>query len=114
MLVTVGEMVFRMFGKPMAGTVETIGWLAAVTTATSPAGAGGIEAANGRLIGLLAGGLCVLAGWVLLRILRPEKLFLRRVPARRNHVNLLHVLGLMTRPGRGSLMLSSPNIDQNH
>ena len=33
MLVTVGEMVFRMFGKPMAGTVETIGWLAAVTTA---------------------------------------------------------------------------------
>ncbi|CAB1055322.1 hypothetical protein D1BOALGB6SA_55 [Olavius sp. associated proteobacterium Delta 1] len=32
-LVTVGEMVFRMFGKPMAGTVETIGWLAAVTTA---------------------------------------------------------------------------------
>ena len=33
MLVTVGEMVFRMFGRPMAGTVETIGWLAAVTTA---------------------------------------------------------------------------------
>lgn len=33
MLVTVGEMVFRMFGHPMAGTVETIGWLAAVTTA---------------------------------------------------------------------------------
>lgn len=33
MLVTVGEMVFRMFGYPMAGTVETIGWLSAVTTA---------------------------------------------------------------------------------
>ncbi|UCF93610.1 MAG: TRAP transporter small permease subunit, partial [Desulfobacterales bacterium] len=33
MMVTVGEMVFRMFGHPMAGTVETIGWLAAVTTA---------------------------------------------------------------------------------
>ncbi len=33
LLVTVGEMVFRMFGKPMAGTVETIGWLSAVTTA---------------------------------------------------------------------------------
>ena len=32
-LVTVGEMVFRMFGKPMAGTVETIGWLSATTTA---------------------------------------------------------------------------------
>jgi TRAP-type C4-dicarboxylate transport system permease small subunit len=32
-LVTVGEMVLRMFGKPMAGTVETIGWLSAVTTA---------------------------------------------------------------------------------
>ncbi len=32
-MVTVGEMVLRMFGKPMAGTVETIGWLAAVTTA---------------------------------------------------------------------------------
>lgn len=32
-LVTVGEMVFRMFGKPMAGTFEIIGWLAAVTTA---------------------------------------------------------------------------------
>jgi TRAP-type C4-dicarboxylate transport system permease small subunit len=33
MLVTVGEMVLRMFGRPMAGTVETIGWLAAITTA---------------------------------------------------------------------------------
>jgi len=32
-VVTVGEMVLRMFGSPMAGTVETIGWLAAVTTA---------------------------------------------------------------------------------
>jgi TRAP-type mannitol/chloroaromatic compound transport system permease small subunit len=32
-MVTVGEMVLRMFGRPMAGTVETIGWLAAVTTA---------------------------------------------------------------------------------
>ncbi|UCD80283.1 MAG: TRAP transporter small permease [Desulfobacterales bacterium] len=32
-LVTVGEMVLRMFGRPMAGTIETIGWLAAVTTA---------------------------------------------------------------------------------
>ena len=32
-LVTVGEMVSRMFGKPMAGTIEIIGWLAAVTTA---------------------------------------------------------------------------------
>lgn len=32
-LVTVGEMVSRMFGRPMAGTVEVIGWLAAVTTA---------------------------------------------------------------------------------
>jgi TRAP-type mannitol/chloroaromatic compound transport system permease small subunit len=26
-------MVLRMFGKPMAGTVETIGWLSALTTA---------------------------------------------------------------------------------
>ncbi len=33
MLVTVGEMLFRMFGKPMAGTIEIIAWLAAVTTA---------------------------------------------------------------------------------
>ena len=33
MLVTVGEMVSRMFGYPMAGTVETIGWLSAMTTA---------------------------------------------------------------------------------
>ena len=33
MLVTVGEMVLRTFGHPMAGTVEAIGWLAAVTTA---------------------------------------------------------------------------------
>jgi len=32
-LVTVGEMVSRMFGRPMAGTIEIIGWLAAVTTA---------------------------------------------------------------------------------
>jgi TRAP-type C4-dicarboxylate transport system permease small subunit len=33
MLVTVGEMVLRMFDRPMAGTVEVIGWLAAITTA---------------------------------------------------------------------------------
>jgi len=33
MLVTVSEMVLRMFGRPMVGTVETIGWLAAITTA---------------------------------------------------------------------------------
>ncbi|MBM4323299.1 MAG: TRAP transporter small permease [Deltaproteobacteria bacterium] len=33
MLVTVGEMVSRMFGHPMAGTIETTTWLAAVTTA---------------------------------------------------------------------------------
>jgi TRAP-type C4-dicarboxylate transport system permease small subunit len=33
MLLTVAEMVSRIFGKPMAGTVEAIGWLAAVTTA---------------------------------------------------------------------------------
>jgi len=33
MLVTVGEMVLRMFGRPMAGTIEVIAWLAAVTTA---------------------------------------------------------------------------------
>jgi TRAP-type C4-dicarboxylate transport system permease small subunit len=32
-MVTVGDMVLRMFARPMAGTVETIGWLAAVTTA---------------------------------------------------------------------------------
>ena len=32
-MVTVGEMVLRMFARPMAGIVETIGWLAAVTTA---------------------------------------------------------------------------------
>jgi TRAP-type C4-dicarboxylate transport system permease small subunit len=33
MLLTVAEMVSRLFGKPMAGTVEAIGWLAAVTSA---------------------------------------------------------------------------------
>jgi TRAP-type C4-dicarboxylate transport system permease small subunit len=33
MLVTVGEMVLRMFGRPMAGTIEVVAWLAAVTTA---------------------------------------------------------------------------------
>ena len=33
MLVTVGEMVLRMFGRPMAGTIEVVTWLAAVTTA---------------------------------------------------------------------------------
>lgn len=33
MLITVGEMVLRMFGKPMAGTIEIICWLSAVTTA---------------------------------------------------------------------------------
>jgi len=32
MLVTVGEMVLRMFGRPMAGTIEVVAWLAAVTT----------------------------------------------------------------------------------
>lgn len=33
MLVTVGEMILRIFGHPMPGTIEIIGWLAAVTTA---------------------------------------------------------------------------------
>jgi TRAP-type C4-dicarboxylate transport system permease small subunit len=33
MLLTVAEMVSRIFGKPMPGTVEAIGWLAAATTA---------------------------------------------------------------------------------
>lgn len=33
MLVTVAEMVLRLFGRPMAGTVEAIGWLAAATSA---------------------------------------------------------------------------------
>jgi TRAP-type C4-dicarboxylate transport system permease small subunit len=33
MLVTVAEMVARFFGKPMPGTVEAIGWLAAATSA---------------------------------------------------------------------------------
>jgi TRAP-type C4-dicarboxylate transport system permease small subunit len=33
MLLTVAEMVTRLFGRPMPGTIETIGWLAAVTTA---------------------------------------------------------------------------------
>ena len=33
MFVTVGEMVLRVFGTPMAGIVEVVGWLAAATTA---------------------------------------------------------------------------------
>lgn len=33
MLITVAEMVFRIFGHPMAGTIETTTWFAAVTTA---------------------------------------------------------------------------------
>ena len=33
MFVTVGEMVLRVFGNPMAGIVEIVGWLAAATTA---------------------------------------------------------------------------------
>lgn len=33
MLLTVAEMISRLFGKPMPGAVEAIGWLAAATTA---------------------------------------------------------------------------------
>jgi TRAP-type C4-dicarboxylate transport system permease small subunit len=33
MFLTVGEMVLRFFGTPMAGIVEVVGWLAAATTA---------------------------------------------------------------------------------
>ena len=35
MFVTVGEMVLRVFGTPMAGIVEVVGWLAAATTASA-------------------------------------------------------------------------------
>lgn len=33
MLLTVAEMISRLFGKPMPGTVEAIGWFAAATSA---------------------------------------------------------------------------------
>ena len=33
MFLTVGEMVLRVLGSPMAGIVEVVGWLAAATTA---------------------------------------------------------------------------------
>ncbi len=41
---------------------------------------------------LLAAGLCVLVVWVFVRLLRPEKFLLRRVPGRPNGLHILHVL----------------------
>jgi len=39
---------------------------------------------------LLALGVCVLVGWTAFRLARPRKFLLRRVPARRNEVSVLH------------------------
>jgi membrane protease YdiL (CAAX protease family) len=60
--------------------------LAATTTTSAPRG--------GISLGLLAVGMCVLTGWVIVRILRLEKLFLRRVPGRKNQIHVLHLLAL--------------------
>jgi len=46
------------------------------------------------MLWLLAMGTCVLLAWVFARVLRPEKIFLRRVPGRRNDLSVLHLLGL--------------------
>ncbi len=64
--------------------------VSAATTATGPAG-GRIQPVGGPQLQLLAAGICVLAGWALLRILRPDRLLLRRVPSRQNHLSILHV-----------------------
>lgn len=66
----------------------------AATTTTSLPGAGEVEIVSGPMMGLLAVGICVLVGWVFVRILRPEKFLLRRVPRRPNHLNLVHVLAM--------------------
>ena len=39
-------------------------------------------------------GTVALLAWVFARVLRPEKIFLRRVPGRRNDLSVLHLLGL--------------------
>jgi len=52
------------------------------------------DVVGGAFTGLLAAGICVLTGWAFLRILRPEKFFLRRVPGRSSQLNVLHVLAL--------------------
>jgi len=62
----------------------------AATTSSGPAESP-METAGGPQLQLLAGGICVLAGWGLLRILRPHRLLLRRVPGRPNHLSILHV-----------------------
>jgi len=46
------------------------------------------------MLGVVAVGLCVLAVWVIRRIIRPRKLWLADTPGRPNHLTPLHVLGL--------------------
>lgn len=70
--------------------------LSGAALAGAAGGAAGAQTVviSGALIGLLAAGICALAGWVFLRVIRPEKLFLRRVPGRKNHLSPLHAAGL--------------------
>jgi len=61
--------------------------LLAEATSTAPA-AGGFETS------LLAMGICALGVWVFIRSIRPQKLFLRRMPGRPNSLHPLALLAL--------------------
>ncbi len=68
-----------------------LGAASSAAGATAPAQP---EVLSGPLLGLLAAGICVLFGWVFVRVLRPGKFLLRRVPARHNHLSLVHVAAM--------------------
>jgi len=69
----------------------------ALSSATQPASRAASAAGaalSGPLLGLVAGGICVLVPWACLRLIRPRKLLLRRVPGRPNHVSVVHVMAV--------------------
>ena len=49
---------------------------------------------TGRMLALLAMGICVLAVWTFFRLLRPGKFFLSGTPGRSNSLHILHIFGV--------------------
>ena len=70
------------------------GLWALLAEVTSTAPAGGAGQAGAFETGLLATGICVLGVWAFIRSVRPNKLLLRRMPARPNDLNPLALLAL--------------------
>ncbi len=52
------------------------------------------EALTGRMLVLLAMGICVLAVWTFFRLLRPEKFLLSDTPGRSNSLHILHIFAV--------------------